>query len=144
MARPARPRIRPPRGVGMPASSAAFEAAGSGKLQRRSVVDRHEQVDLRPLGGQQPSGIGDDLVEHLVGIVDGGDPGRDLAQRALGVGQPRVLLARAGQRIEPIGVRDGDGRVRREGFDERDVVGIERAPCGRHRPGGSRAARRPS
>ena len=126
----------------------AVDAAIEGELEvehpaARGVVDpgrddRHEvgallghEREVRAVGAEEAARLVDDELEDLVGIADGGDACRDLAQRLLRVDAARELLLGAGELVDEPGVGDGDRRLRRERLDDRDVVVVERVRCGR-------------
>jgi hypothetical protein len=63
---------------------------------------RVEEVEDHPVGADQAPGLGDHVVEDLLGLAQDRDPRGDLAQRLLRLRPPAEGLAR-------------DGRARRSG-----------------------------
>ena len=86
---------------------------------------------MRPVRADEPAGLLHDQLEDLVRVAQRGDAGRDLAQRALVLGQPGELAARHVEVVDEPRVRDRDGRLGREALDEVGVALAERVRPGR-------------
>ena len=72
------------------------------------VRDRVDEVDLGPLGVEQPGGLVEDPLEQRLGVPDGGDPGGDVTQCPLCVGPICGLFARHAECLDEPGVGEGD------------------------------------
>ena len=95
----------------------------------------HHRAQVRPVLGH-PGQVGavraedaprllDDQPEDRVGVADGRDARRDLAQRPLGLGAPGDLLARPAELADQLRVVDGDRREIRERREQRGLLVAE-------------------
>ena len=85
---------------------------------------RHPR-EVRPVRAQDPARLVDDQPEDGLGVADRRDPGRDLAQRALGLGAAGGLLARPAELADQLRVVDRD---RREVGERREQVAASWSP----------------
>ena len=74
---------------------------------------------------EQAARLLDDAVEDDVGLAQGGDPGRDVAQRTFRVGASGDGRLRPLELLDQAGVRDRDGRLVGEPAEDRGVDVVE-------------------
>ena len=112
-----------------PAARLVVDAGRHDRPEVAAVLGHERQV--RAVRADEPAGLVDDELEDLVGVAQGGDPGRDLAQRPLVLGQPGQLAPRDVEVVDEPGVGDRDGRLGREAPDEVGVALAEGVRPGR-------------
>ena len=116
-----------------PAHRRALRLGQPGVVGRHEhTLDRVELVDDRAVGPEQPERLVDDALEQVAGFADGRDPGRDLAERMLGLGA--TLDDRPGELelLHQVGVADRDRGLGGEGGQDLEVRAVVRAGAARH------------
>ena len=97
-----------------------------GRVRPAQGIDlRVVLVDPGAVRLEQPGRLVDDLLEDLGRVEDGRHAGGDLAQRALRVGPPGDLLARALELVDEAGVRDRHRGLVGEGREQAGILGVE-------------------
>ena len=136
---PVQPAVERELEVEHPPAGVVVDAGRHDRPEVAAVLDHEREVGA--VGADEPAGFLHDELEDLVRVAQGGDPGRDLAQRALVIGQSGELAPRDVEVVDEPGVGDGDGRLGGEAPDEVGVA-LAEARSRSSRPRGRPADRR--
>ena len=83
---------------------------------------------MRTVGAEQALGLLDDPLEDDLGLAQRGDPGGDVAQRALRLGAPGDRRLRSLELLDEARVGDRDRGLVGEAAEDRRVDLVERVP----------------
>ena len=107
-----------------PAADLGVGAAGDHDRDQ-VAAGRGHPGQVCTIGLEEALRILDDALEDLVRVAQGGDAGRDVAQRALGLGPAGEGLARALELVDEPGVGDGDRGLLGEAAQHRGIELVE-------------------
>ena len=94
----------------------------SSKAQWRLPVDGSRRSRITPSAADQAPGLGDHVVEDLLGLAQDRDPRGDLAQRLLRLGPSAEGLARTVELVDQAGGPDRDGCLVRDRLEQAAVL----------------------
>ena len=116
--------------------------AGAGHHDRHEVgPGRVHPGQVRAVGHEEALGILDDALQDLVGVGQGGDPRRDVAQRSFGLGPAGQGHPGALELVDETGIRDGDGGLLGETAEHRRVEVVEGVRTAAHDLDGAERSR---